>query len=64
LLKARSGPIRKHKLLPKLTDAVESVYPGLRAVTFVTIEEVIDGDLGICGQSITPQKVAAHAGKI
>lgn len=54
---------QKHELLSKLTDAVESVYPGLRDVTFVTIEEVIDGDWGIGGQSITAQKVAAHAQK-
>jgi 4-oxalocrotonate tautomerase len=50
-------------LLSRLTDAVESVYPGLRDVTFVTIEEVKDGDWGIGGQSITARKVAAHAEK-
>ncbi|MGH2639508.1 MAG: tautomerase family protein, partial [Rhabdochlamydiaceae bacterium] len=54
---------QKHELLSKLTDAVESVYPGLRDVTFVTIEEVKDGDWDIGGQSITAQKVAAHAEK-
>ncbi|HEV2279677.1 MAG TPA: tautomerase family protein [Acidobacteriaceae bacterium] len=52
---------QKHQLLSKLTDAVESVYPGLRDVTFVTIEEV--SDWGIGGQAITAQKVAAHAEK-
>jgi 4-oxalocrotonate tautomerase len=52
---------QKHELLSKLTDAVESVYPGLRDVTFVTIEEV--KDWGIGGQSITAQKVGAHAEK-
>jgi phenylpyruvate tautomerase PptA (4-oxalocrotonate tautomerase family) len=50
-------------LLSRLTDAVESVYPGLRDVTFVTIEEVKDGDWGIGGQSINARKVAAHAEK-
>jgi 4-oxalocrotonate tautomerase family enzyme len=50
---------QKHQLLSKLTDAVESVYPGLRDVTFITIEEV--NDWGIGGQPITAQKVAAHA---
>jgi len=50
-------------LISKLTDAVEEVYSGLRDVTFVTIEEVKDGDWGIGGQSITAQKVAAHAEK-
>ena len=54
---------QKHELLSKLTDAVEAVYPGLRDVTFVTIEEVTDGDWGIGGQSITAEKVAAHAEK-
>ena len=54
---------QKHELLSKLTDAVEVVYPGLRDVTFVTIEEVTDGDWGIGGQSITAEKVAAHAEK-
>jgi 4-oxalocrotonate tautomerase family enzyme len=52
---------QKHELLSKLTDAVEAVYPGLRDVTFVTIEEV--NDWGIGGQAITAQKVAAHAAK-
>lgn len=54
---------QKHELLSKLTDAVEAVYPGLRDVTFVTIEEVKDGEWGIGGQSITARKVAAHAEK-
>ena len=54
---------QKRELLSKLTDAVEGVYPGLRDVTFVTIEEVKDGEWGIGGQSITAQKVAAHAKK-
>jgi len=52
---------QKQELLPKLTDAVESVYPGLRDVTFITIEEVEEGDWGIGGQPITSEKVAAHA---
>ena len=54
---------QKRKLISKLTDAVEEVYSGLRDVTFVTIEEVKDGDWGIGGQSITAQKVAVHAEK-
>jgi 4-oxalocrotonate tautomerase len=53
----------KGELLAKLTDAVEAVYPGLRDVTFVTIEDVKDGAWGIGGQAITAQKVAAHAEK-
>ena len=54
---------KKGELLVKLTDAVEAVYPGLRDVTFVTIEEVKEGEWGIGGQAITAQKVAAHAEK-
>lgn len=52
---------QKRQLVPKLTDAVESIYPGLRDVTFVTIDEVKGGDWGIGGQAITAEKVAAHA---
>ncbi len=52
---------QKHELLSRLTDAVEAVYPGLRDVTSVTIEEV--KDWGIGGQSINAQKVATHAAK-
>ncbi len=51
---------QKHALLSKLTDAVESVYPGLRDVTFITIEEI--RDFGIGGKPVTAEKVAAHAG--
>jgi len=63
IIQGTFGTEQKHALLAKLTDAVESIYPGLRDVTFVTIEEVKDGDWGIGGQSITAQKVAAHAEK-
>lgn len=52
---------QKHQLIAKLTDAVESVYPGLRDVTFITIEEA--NAWGIGGQPITAEKVAAHAEK-
>lgn len=52
---------QKQALLPKLTDAVESVYPGLRDVTFITINETKSGDWGIGGQAITSEKVASHA---
>ena len=52
---------QKSELLPKLTDAVEAVYPGLRDVTFVTIEEVRQNDWAIGGQPITAGKVAEHA---
>lgn len=59
LVEGAFRPEQKKQLLSKLTDAVESVYPGLRDVTFITIEEV--ADWGIGGQSITAEKVAAHA---
>jgi 4-oxalocrotonate tautomerase len=52
---------QKKALLPKLTDAVESVYPGLRDVTFITIDEVAEGAWGIGGQAITAEKVEVHA---
>ena len=52
---------QKQELLPKLTDAVESIYPGLRDVTFITVEEISEGGWGIGGQPITAEKVAAHA---
>ncbi len=52
---------QKQDLLPKLTDAVESVYPGLRDVTFITIDEIKAGERGIGGQAMTSQKVEAHA---
>jgi 4-oxalocrotonate tautomerase len=54
---------QKQELLSKTTDAVESVYPGLRDVTFVTINDVKEGEWGIGGWSITAQKVAEHAKK-
>ncbi len=54
---------QKRKLIAKLTDAMEEVYPGLRDVTFITVEEVKDGDWGIGGESITVAKVEGHAKK-
>jgi 4-oxalocrotonate tautomerase len=54
---------QNHELLSGLTDAIEAVYPGLRDVTFITIEEVKSGDCGIGGRSITAEKVALHAAK-
>jgi 4-oxalocrotonate tautomerase len=54
---------QKNELFKKITDSVEEVYSGLRDVTFVTIEEVKEGDWGIGGQAITAQMVACHAEK-
>lgn len=63
LVKGTFNSDQKRELLPRLTDAIEAVYPGLRDVTFVTIDEVQEGDWGIGGEAITSQKVAAHAQK-
>lgn len=52
---------QQHQLVSKITDAIESVQPGLRDVTFITIEEV--NTWGIGGELITAEKVAAHAKK-
>ena len=52
---------QKRDLIAKLTDAVEDVYPGLRDVTFVTIEDVKEGDWGIGGKAMTSENVADHA---
>ena len=50
---------QKRKLLEGITDAVETAYPGLRDVTFVTIEET--QAWSIAGDQITKEKVAKHA---
>jgi len=52
---------QKHQSVSKLTDAVESVCPGLRDVTFETIKET--EAWGIGGKPIDAQKVASHAEK-
>jgi len=52
---------QKSELITKLTDAVESVYPGLRDVTFVAIDEIKGGNWGIGGQAIDHKVVENHA---
>lgn len=54
---------QKQQLIRKLTDAVEEVIPGLRDVTFVTIEDIKEGDWGIAGQPIAVDIVRKHAKK-
>lgn len=54
---------QKKELIAKFTDAVEDVYPGIRDVTFVIIEEVKEGDWGIGGMSMDHNSVEAHAKK-
>jgi 4-oxalocrotonate tautomerase len=52
---------QKRELLPRLTDAIEAVYPGIRDVTFVTIEEIRESEWGLGGQPVTAEKVVDHA---
>lgn len=59
LVKDAFSEDQRRELIPKLTDAVEAVYPGLRDVTFVTVEET--EAWGIGGQTITAEKVESHA---
>lgn len=54
---------QKKELIAKFTDAVEDVYPGIRDVTFVVIEEVKGGDWGIGGMAVDHTTVEAHAKK-
>jgi 4-oxalocrotonate tautomerase len=58
LVKDAFTPAQKRELIPRLTEAVERVHPGLRDVTFVTVEET--EDWGIGGQNIDAEKVASH----
>ena len=57
------SPDQKVEIIEKLTDAMESIYPGLRDVTFITIDETKEGDWGIGGKSITAPMVQGHAQK-
>ncbi len=52
---------QKRRLMAGLTDAVEAVYPGLRDLTFVTIEDVKEEQWSIAGEPITRERVAQHA---
>lgn len=54
---------QKNELIKNITDSIEEIYSGLRDVTFVTIEEIKEGDWGIGGQAITAKMVASHAEK-
>lgn len=63
LVENELGSKQKQDLIAKLTDAVEAVTPGLRDVTWVTIEEVKERHWGIGGQAITLDDVRAHAKK-
>jgi 4-oxalocrotonate tautomerase len=53
---------QKRQIINKLTDAMVSVEgENMRAVTWVTIEEVESGDWGICGNALTTSDVHALA---
>jgi 4-oxalocrotonate tautomerase len=53
---------QKNQMIEKLTDAMVSIEgENLRAVTFVTIEEVRSGDWGIGGKAMTAAAVMALA---
>jgi len=54
---------QKIELIEKLTDAIESVSPGHRDLTFVVIDETKEGDWGIGGKSINAAMVHEHAKK-
>jgi 4-oxalocrotonate tautomerase len=53
---------QKRQIINKLTDAMVSVEgENMRAVTWVTIEEVESGDWGIGGNALTTSDVYALA---
>lgn len=54
---------QKKELITKLTDAVDAVYPGIRDVTFVAIEEIKEGNWGIGGTPLDHKAVEGHAQK-
>ena len=53
---------QKRQIINKLTDAMVSVEgENMRAVTWVTIEEVESGDWGIGGNALTTSDLPARA---
>jgi len=55
-------PAQKKEIITKLTDAMVSIEgENLRPVTWVIIEEVRSGNLGIGGQAMTTEAVRALA---
>jgi 4-oxalocrotonate tautomerase len=54
---------QKTELIEKLTDAIDSVIPGLKDLTFVIIDETKEGDWGIGGKAVNADMVAEHAKK-
>lgn len=55
-------PEQKKEMIVKLTDAMVAVEgENMRPVTWVIIEEVRSGDMGIGGQAMTTEAVRALA---
>ncbi len=55
-------PAQKQEMIKKLTDAMVTIEgENMRSVTWVVIEDVLSGDWGIGGQSLTTEAVKALA---
>ena len=55
-------PAQKKEIIAKLTDAMVTIEgENMRPVTWVTIEEIRSGDLGIGGKPLTTSDVHALA---
>lgn len=54
---------QKTKLIAKLTGTIDSIDPGFRDVTFITIDDLHEGNWGIGGKSINAEMVEDHAKK-
>jgi 4-oxalocrotonate tautomerase len=60
LLEGVFTPAQKHEMVRKLTDTMVSIEgENLRPVTWVVIEEIKSGDLGIGGAPLTTSDVKA-----
>ena len=56
-------PAQKQEMIRRLTDAMVSIEgEGLRAVTWVVVEEVKSGDWGMGGLPVTTDDVREFAG--
>ncbi len=55
-------PAQKREMISKLTDTMVSIEgENMRPVTFVVLEEIKSGDLGMGGNSLTTEDVKALA---
>jgi 4-oxalocrotonate tautomerase len=63
LIQGVFGPAEKQQIIKKLTDAMVSIEgETMRAVTWVTIEEVASGEWGIAGNPLRTEDVRAMRG--